>query len=193
MMPSFEPILSSFGLVFMGEMGDKTQLLAFSLAARFKKPGWVMLGILIATLANHFLATYFGAYLSQQISPRAMAFVLAILFLGFGVWVLKPDAPCEVKECSNASALWTTGALFFCAEFGDKTQLATIALAAKFQSIYLVLIGTTLGMLGADGLAVYLGERFSERIPMVWVRRFAASFYFIFAILSAVQGFRQLT
>lgn len=186
----FKTIFSSFGLVLVGEMGDKTQLLAFSLAARFKKPGWVMFGILIATLANHFLASYFGSWISEHVPPRAMAIFLAIIFIVFGIWALKPDAPQGFEQRSNASAFWTTVVLFFCAEFGDKTQLATIALAAKFQSVYLVLIGTTLGMLGADGIAVFMGERFADRIPMNFVRRFAAGFYFIFGVVSAVQAFR---
>ncbi len=188
-MSSFvQPALSSFALVLVSEMGDKTQLLAFSLAARFKKPGWVLLGILIATLTNHFLASYFGSWISEHVPPRTMAAILAILFLVFGFWILKPDVSDEVEHRSNASALWTTAGLFFLAEFGDKTQLVTIALAAKFHSVLLVSLGTTLGMMVADGMAVLLGQHLTDRVPINWVRRFAAGFYFIFGMVSAFKA-----
>ena len=147
---------SSFSLVALSEMGDKTQLLAFSLSARFKSPKLILSGILVATLLNHSLASYLGNWVSVQISTKIMSLILAVLFIAFGLWTLKPDTLDQPKHHSYGPFL-TTVVLFFLAEMGDKTQLATLALGAQYQAPLLVTLGTTVGMLVSDGLAVFLG------------------------------------
>lgn len=176
-------IVTSFLLVAASEMGDKTQLLAFALASRFKKPWPIMAGILTATLLNHGLASWGGTWVSEHLSPSTLKLVLAAAFIGFGVWILIPDKDDEARREPRFGAYLTTTVLFFLAEMGDKTQLATIALGARFNSFYIVTIGTTLGMLFSDGLAVLLGEKLSERISMKYVRWGAATLFFVFGIL----------
>jgi putative Ca2+/H+ antiporter (TMEM165/GDT1 family) len=185
-----ETILSSFALVAAAEMGDKTQLLAFSLASRFRRPWSVMAGILAATLANHALASWAGSWISAQVPERVMSGVLAATFFGFGIWTLLPDELENARGPGRFGPFLTTAALFFLAEMGDKTQLATVALAARYRSVLLVTAGTTLGMLAADGLAVFVGEKLSHRIPMVWVRRGAAVLFFAFGLVSAWGAIR---
>jgi putative Ca2+/H+ antiporter (TMEM165/GDT1 family) len=172
-------------------MGDKTQLLAFSLASRFKNPWSVMAGILVATVANHALAATAGVWVSSHISPRLLAAILAVTFLAFGIWSLWPDSLDDERRPSTFGPFLTTTVLFFLAEMGDKTQLATIALAARFGSLLAVTAGTTLGMLAADGLAVWLGDRLAGRVQSRWVRLVPAVFFFVFAAVSAwraIQG-----
>jgi putative Ca2+/H+ antiporter (TMEM165/GDT1 family) len=183
-------ILGSFLLVALSEMGDKTQLLAFSLASRFKQPWWVMAGILTATLANHALASAVGIWIAAHVSPRIMAAVLAATFLGFGIWTLRPDRLEEKGGAGRFGTYFTTTALFFLAEMGDKTQLATVALAARYHSVLLVTTGTTLGMLASDGLAVFIGDRLADRVPMKWIRRVAAALFFAFGAISAWGAIR---
>jgi putative Ca2+/H+ antiporter (TMEM165/GDT1 family) len=175
-----EAAASSFVLVAASEMGDKTQLLAFSLATRFRRPWPIMAGILVATLANHGLASSLGSLVSAHVPPRLMAAVLGATFIGFGLWTLKPDTLEEDDRGPGRGAFLTTVVLFFLAEMGDKTQLATVALAARFQSVAVVTAGTTLGMLAADGLAVFLGDRLAGRLDMVLIRRLAAALFFAF-------------
>jgi putative Ca2+/H+ antiporter (TMEM165/GDT1 family) len=180
-----ETIVSSFLLVAVSEMGDKTQLLAFSLATRFRKPWPIMAGILVATILNHGLASSLGQWISSNVPPRAMALVLAISFIAFGLWTLKPDTLDEDKGPQRHGAFLSTLVLFFLAEMGDKTQLATVALAAQFQSVAFVTLGTTLGMLATDGLAVFLGDRLAARVQMKWIRWAAASLFFVFGAVAA--------
>jgi Ca2+/H+ antiporter, TMEM165/GDT1 family len=175
-------IVSSFLLVAAAEMGDKTQLLALSLAARFRRPWPVMAGILVATLANHGLAASVGTWVSVHVPPRTLAAVLAVLFIGFGVWALVPDSPPEERRPSRSGPFLTTAVLFFLCEIGDKTQLATMALAARYQSILRVTVGTTVGMLVADGLAVVLGDRLAAHLQTRWIRWVAATLFFGFGI-----------
>lgn len=179
-----EAIISALLLVAISEMGDKTQLLAFAMAAHFRRPWPIMAGILVATIVNHALAASVGNWLAAQVSPRLLAVVLGVTFLAFGAWTLCPDTLEATSTASRFGPFVTTTALFFLAEMGDKTQLATVALAAKFHHIVLVTVGTTLGMLVADGLAVLVGERLATRIPMVWVRRIAAGLFGLFGVLS---------
>lgn len=183
-----ESIVSSFSLVAASEMGDKTQLLAFSLAARFKKPWPILAGILVATLANHALAATAGVWVAVQVSAKTLAIFLGVLFIAFGVWTLKPDSLDEQKKKPRFGAFVTTTILFFLAEMGDKTQMATIALGARFQSALAVTVGTTLGMMATDGLAVFLGDRIAHRVQMRWVRWFAAALFFAFGIASFIQA-----
>jgi putative Ca2+/H+ antiporter (TMEM165/GDT1 family) len=186
-----EAVVSSFLLVAASEMGDKTQLLAFSLATRFRKPWTVMAGILVATLANHALASSVGSWISTHVPARVMAALLAVTFIAFGLWTLKPDTLEESKKPPRFGAFLTTTILFFLAEMGDKTQLATLAVAARYQAVVLVTLGTTLGMLLSDGLAVFLGEKLAGRVQMKWLRWFAAGLFFLFgavSLWSAVRG-----
>ena len=185
-----QAILSSFILVAVSEMGDKTQLLAFSLASRFRKPWHVMLGIFVATIANHALASSAGFWLSVHVPPRAMAGILALTFIAFGLWTLKPDTLDEEQKPSRFGPVVTTAILFFLAEMGDKTQLATVALGARFQSALQVTLGTTLGMMVTDGLAVFLGDRLAGRVQMKWLRWTAAGLFFFFGLLSLVTALR---
>ncbi|WP_242333839.1 MULTISPECIES: TMEM165/GDT1 family protein [unclassified Anaeromyxobacter] len=180
-----EAIVSSFFLVAISEMGDKTQLLAFSLATKYRRPWVVMGGILAATLLNHALASTVGTWASAHVPPRVMAGILAATFIAFGLWTLKPDTLEENARPDRFGPFLTTTFLFFLAEMGDKTQLATVALAARFGSVLLVTTGTTLGMLASDGLAVFLGERLAERAPMRWIRIGAAGLFFAFGAASA--------
>jgi len=181
----WETIASSFTLVAASEMGDKTQLLAFSLAGRFRRPWTVMAGILVATLANHTLASSLGAWISAHVPARVMAGVLAATFFGFGLWTLRPDTLDEDGKAPRFGPFVTTVVLFFLAEMGDKTQLATVALAARFGNVALVTAGTTLGMLASDGLAVFLGEKFAAKVQGRWLRIVAACLFFVFGIVSA--------
>jgi len=185
----FETLLSSFSLVAVSEMGDKTQLLAFSLAARFRKPGPVLAGIFIATIANHALAAGAGTWVASHFSPRTLAIGVGVLFVAFGIWTLKPDTLDDAGEEKDFGPFLTTAVLFFIAEMGDKTQFATMTLGARYGSAFLVTIGTTLGMMVTDGLAVFLGERLSERVQMKPIRWFAAALFLGFGVVSLYQGF----
>lgn len=183
-----ETIFNSFLLVAATEMGDKTQLLAFILVSRFKKPWVIMSGILVATIFNHLLASYFGTWLSQQISPLYLKWILAATFIGFAIWVLIPDKEDDPEKTNSFGPFLTTLVAFFLAEMGDKTQLSTVALAAKYQSTYFVTFGTTVGMLFADGLAVFLGDRVTQKVSMKWINIFASLLFVVFAI-ALVFGF----
>ena len=163
-------------------MGDKTQLLAFLLAARFRRPLPIILGILAATLLNHGLAGALGAWITTLLSPLVLRWSVGLLFLAMAVWTLIPDK-IEDEETRTAARMGVFGATFvtfFLAEMGDKTQIATVAMATQFSSVALVVAGTTLGMLIADVPAVFLGQRFANRIPMKLVHGIAAS---LFAVL----------
>ncbi|MFN3696949.1 MAG: TMEM165/GDT1 family protein [Pseudobdellovibrio sp.] len=173
-------IFQSFLMVVASEFGDKTQLLALVLASRFKKPMTIMAGILVATLLNHGLASYFGTWISSVVNPEYLRWGLSFVFIAFGLWILIPDKDEELKETSRYGAFWTTAVVFFLAEMGDKTQLATVALGAKFQAAIAVTIGTTLGMLVADGLAVFFGKKLTEKVSMKMIRYIACGLFIIF-------------
>jgi putative Ca2+/H+ antiporter (TMEM165/GDT1 family) len=177
-----ESLLVSTGVVALAEIGDKTQLLAFILAARFKKPLPIIAGILLATIINHGLAGALGAWITAAVSPDVLRWVLGLSFLGMAIWTLIPDK-IEDEETAVAHRFGVFGATlvtFFLAEMGDKTQIATVALTAHYAAPMLVVIGTTLGMLIADVPAVLLGDRLAGRIPMKLVHSIAA---LIFALL----------
>lgn len=184
-----EAVFQSFGLVLASEMGDKTQLLALILALRFKKPWTVMAGILVATLLNHGLATYVGRWVGGQVPADYLRYGLGVIFFVFALWILVPDKmdDDQNKEYDPSRAFWTTTVLFFLAEMGDKTQLATVALGAKFQMPIAVTVGTTLGMLGADGLAVVFGERLTQIVPMKMIRIGSSVLFALFG-LAVVMG-----
>ncbi len=183
-------VASSFLLVAASEMGDKTQLLALTLASRYRRPWTVMAGILVATVANHALASSVGAWISEHVPQRALALALAATFVAFGVWTLRPDTLEESRGPERLGAFLTTAVLFFLAEMGDKTQLATVALAARYDSVVRVTVGTTLGMLAADGLAVVLGERLAARVSSRRIRWGAAALFFLFGALSLWAALR---
>lgn len=174
--------MNSFWLVFAGEMGDKTQLLSLMLVAKYKRPWTILAGVLVATLINHGLAAYSGGLISSWIPPQTLRLILALIFFGFALWILIPDKAEELKSTNNANVFTTTVIAFFLAEMGDKTQLATIALGAQYPSTTLVTLGTTLGMLGSNALAIFLGERLLKKIPMQWIRRFASFLFFTFGV-----------
>ncbi len=189
-----EALLVSTGVVALAEIGDKTQLLAFILAARFKKPLPIILGILVATLVNHGLAGALGAWITASVSPGILRWVLGLSFLGMAVWTLIPDK-IEEEESQVAQRLGVFGATlvtFFLAEMGDKTQIATIAMAAHYATPLLVVLGTTLGMLIADVPAVFVGDKLAARIPMKLVHAVAAAIFALLGIatlLGAGAGF----
>ncbi len=177
-----EAIIKSFLLVFVSEMGDKTQLLALVLAARFRKPAPIMMGILVATILNHALASYVGTVISDYISAEILKWALAATFIGFGLWMLMPDKDEGYEDKHGWGPFLTTTVAFFFAEMGDKTQLATVALGAKFAAPVMVAVGTTVGMLVADGLAVLFGHKFTEKVPMRMVHRIASALFILFGI-----------
>ncbi len=181
-------ILNSFVFVALTEMGDKTQLLAFVLASRFKKPWTIFFGIFVATVLNHLLAAWAGRFVSDLIPHLYLKWILALTFIGFAIWVMIPDKDEGLNEKRKWGALLTTIVTFFIAEMGDKTQLATVALAAKYNDLGLVTIGSTLGMMVTSGLAVFFGDKMTKKIPMKWVHALAALFYVIFAIAIVVKG-----
>jgi putative Ca2+/H+ antiporter (TMEM165/GDT1 family) len=184
-----ESILVSTGVVALAEMGDKTQLLAFILAARFQRPLPIILGILFATLLNHGMAGALGTWITTVIGPDVLRWVLGLSFIGMAIWTLIPDK-IEEEETQIASKLGVFGATFitfFLAEMGDKTQIATIALAAHYAAPLLVIAGTTLGMLLADVPAVFLGNKFAEKIPMRLVHSIAAGIFAVMGVLTLVR------
>ncbi len=184
-----ESLLISTGVVALAEMGDKTQLLAFILAARFKKPVPIILGILCATLINHGLAGALGAWITSLLSPEVMRWILGLSFIGMAIWTLIPDE-IEEEETQVTKRMGVFGATlvtFFLAEMGDKTQLATVALAAHYATPALVIAGTTLGMLLADVPAVFVGNKFAEKIPMKLVHRIAAGIFASMGLLTLLR------
>lgn len=177
-----ESFVNSTLLVFASEMGDKTQLLALVLTARFRRPWPILAGVLVATLLNHACASWLGEWLGAQVSESNLRWILAATFFAFALWILVPDKEGEVSEIGRFGAFLTTTILFFLAEMGDKTQLATVALGARYANVGLVTAGSTLGMMLSNALAVFLGERFLARVPMKWVRRFASLLFFLFGV-----------
>ena len=180
-----EALLVSTGVVALAEIGDKTQLLAFILAARFKKPLPIILGILCATLVNHGLAGAVGAWITAAVSPEVLRWVLGLSFLGMAAWTLIPDE-IEEEETQVARKLGVFGATlvtFFLAEMGDKTQIATVMLAAQYNAWAWVVAGTTLGMMLANAPVVWFGERITRRVPIRLVHVISAV---IFAVLGVV-------
>lgn len=176
-----DAFLVSTGIVGLAEIGDKTQLLAFLLAARFRRPLPIVFGILVATIANHAFAAAVGALVSELLGPTAMRWVLGLSFLGMAAWTMVPDRLDEAETPSaRYGVFFTTLLAFFIAEMGDKTQVATVALAARYESMAAVVAGTTFGMMLANVPAVYFGERIANRVPLTLVHGLAA---LIFAVL----------
>jgi Ca2+/H+ antiporter, TMEM165/GDT1 family len=184
-----EALLISIGVVALAEIGDKTQLLAFILAARFKKPLPIIAGILCATLVNHGLAGALGAWITSVVSADVMRWVLGLSFIGMAIWTMIPDK-IEEEETQVAKRLGVFGATlitFFLAEMGDKTQIATVALAAHYRAPLMVITGTTLGMLLADVPAVLIGNKFAAKIPMKLVHSIAVAIFVLMGLLALLK------
>ena len=175
-----EAFLTATALVAIAEIGDKTQLLSFVLAARLRKPWAIIAGIFVATLLNHALAGSVGVWLAQLIAPHWLSWITGAVFIVFGLWALHPDSLDDDPKLHPAGAFVTAAIAFFIAEMGDKTQFATIALAAKYDALLWVVLGTTIGMMIANVPAVFFGEGIARRVPMRWVHALAA---LLFALL----------
>ncbi len=174
----FEAFFSSTALVALAEIGDKTQLLAILLATRFKKPVPIILGILAATLANHFLAALVGSEAAQLLQGEWFRYLIAASFIAMGLWTLIPDKIDDLQDKpARFGAFLTTAIAFFVVEMGDKTQLATVALGAKFHNVWAVTAGTTLGMMLANVPAVFLGNALLQRVPLKLVHGIAAALF----------------
>ena len=181
----------SAGVVALAEMGDKTQLLSLMLAARYPKQAMAIIaGIFIATIANHACAALLGHWLMTLVSPDVMRWILGLSFLGIGLWLLVPDHINDATDSKVVDRTFQvfvlTVALFFLAEMGDKTQIATIALGAKYDDVVAVTIGTTLGMMLANAPAVWLGQKFTKRMPIKWVHGVAALTFIAIGVATLV-------
>jgi Ca2+/H+ antiporter, TMEM165/GDT1 family len=175
---TLESFLVSAGVVALAEIGDKTQLLAFIVAARFRKPVPIIAGILVATLANHALAGALGAWITALLGPSTLRIVLGISFIAMALWTLVPDRLDEGEaKLPHAGVFATTLVAFFLAEMGDKTQIATVALAARYHAVVAVVAGTTLGMMIANVPAVLIGGRLAHRLPIRLVHAIAAAIF----------------
>jgi putative Ca2+/H+ antiporter (TMEM165/GDT1 family) len=189
-----EALFVSTGVVALAEVGDKTQLLAFLLAARFKKPLPIIAGILVATLINHGLAGALGAWITQSVSPQVLRWVLGASFIGMAIWTLIPDE-IEEEETQIAQRFGVFGATlitFFLAEMGDKTQVATVAMAAHYANPLWVVMGTTLGMLIADVPAVFVGDKLANKIPMRLVHMVAAAMFAVLGVATLMGAGESL-
>ena len=185
---SFYPALISTGTVALAEVGDKTQLLALLLAARFRKPWPIIWGILVATLLNHALAGWLGSLAAKWLTPEVLRWVVAASFIGIALWTLKPDTLDEDTALPSRGAFIATTIAFFIAEIGDKTQVATVLLAAKYEPLWQVVAGTTVGMLLANVPVVLLGSRFAAKLPLKAARITAAVVFLLLGLWAAFKG-----
>lgn len=188
-----EAFLVSTGIVALAEMGDKTQLLALLLAARYRAPIPIVIAILFATLLNHALAAALGQWLVSMIDPNILRWILAVGFIAMALWMLVPD---KLDDNDDHISRWhkfgvfgATFILFFLAEIGDKTQIATVALAARFDSLIWVLTGTTIGMMIANVPAVFVGDRMANRLPISLIHRIAALVFLLVGVGVIVQPY----
>ena len=184
-----EAFLVSTGVVALGEIGDKTQLLAIVLAAMFRRPWPIVAGILVATLANHAAAGAVGGWVAQALGPQVLRWVIGLSFLAMAGWILIPD---KIDEDSaqgkrRFGVFGTTVIAFFLAEMGDKTQIATVALAARYSDVVQVVIGTTLGMMLANVPAVFLGDKIAGRVSMPLVHGIAAVIFALLGVLTLLN------
>ena len=181
----FEAFAVSVGVVALGEIGDKTQLLALLLAARYRKPMPIIAGILVATLLNHAAAGAVGTWIARVVDPAWMRWILGLSFLAVAVWMLVPDEADDAPgaERSRLGVFGVTTVAFFLAEMGDKTQIATVMLAARYDALLTVTAGTTLGMMVANVPAVMLGDKAVKFVPIAWVHRIAALVFAVIGVL----------
>ncbi len=184
-----EALLISTGVVALAEIGDKTQLLALVLAAKYRRPLPIIAGIFVATVLNHALASAVGSALAAAIGPSLMRWILGLSFIAMAIWTLIPDdSPEDSARPPRFGVFGTTLLAFFLLEMGDKTQIATVALAAKYQTLLLVTLGTTLGMMLANVPAVLLGEIAAKKLPMKLVHGIAAAIFFVLGLVVLIRG-----
>ena len=183
-----EPLLVSTATVALAEIGDKTQLLALLLAARYRKPWPIVAGILVATLLNHAMAGWLGALAASWLTPQVLRWIVAASFIAIALWTLKPDKLDEGEALPARGAFIATTIAFFLAEMGDKTQVATVLLAANYPSLWQVVAGTTIGMMLANAPVVALGSRFADRLPLRAARIEAALVFLALGLWAAVFG-----
>ena len=183
-----EPLLVSTLTVALAEIGDKTQLLALLLAARFRKPWPIVAGILVATLLNHAMAGWLGATAASWLTPQVLRWTVATSFIAIALWTLKPDKLEDGARLPPRGAFVATTIAFFLAEMGDKTQVATVLLAANYPPLWQVVAGTTVGMLLANVPVVALGSRFAERLPLRAARLVAAAVFLALGLWAAIAG-----
>ena len=185
--------LISTAIVALAEMGDKTQLLALLLAARFRKPVPILIAILAATLINHGLSAVLGQWITTVLSPEVLIWVLSLGFIGMAAWMLIPD---ELDDETDSINKWqkfgvfgATFVLFFLAEIGDKTQIATVALAARYDSVFWVMAGTTVGMMLANAPAVFVGNKLADKLPIALIHKIGAAIFLIIGVSTLVQHY----
>jgi len=188
-----EAFLVSTGIVALAEIGDKTQLLSFILAAKFRRPWPIVLGILVATIANHAFAGAIGTWITSLMSPETLRWVLGLSFLAMAAWILVPDKFDEKDaRLAHMGVFGTTLIAFFLAEMGDKTQIATVALAAQYQAFVAVVAGTTLGMMIANVPAVVLGDRIAHKLHVKLVHGIAAAIFAVLGIATLLGAGERL-
>ena len=183
--------LLSTAFVALAEMGDKTQLLALLLAARFRKPIPILIAILLATLINHGLSAVLGQWVTTVIGPEVLLWIVSIGFIAMAIWMLIPDElgdeNASINKWQKFGVFGATFILFFLAEIGDKTQIATVALAARFDSVFWVMLGTTLGMMLANAPAVFLGDKLANRLPISLIHKIGAAIFLVIGVATLVQ------
>ena len=185
--------LISTAIVALAEMGDKTQLLALLLAARFRKPVPILIAILLATIINHGVSAVIGQWITTVLSPEILLWIVSIGFIAMAAWMLVPDQLDDESENINKwqkyGVFGATFVLFFLAEIGDKTQIATVALAARFDSIFWVTAGTTLGMMLANAPAVFIGNKLADKLPISLIHKIGAAIFFLLGVGALVQHY----
>ena len=185
--------LISTAIVALAEMGDKTQLLALLLAARFRKPVPILIAILLATIINHGVSAVIGQWITTVLSPEILLWIVSIGFIAMAAWMLLPDQLDDESENINKwqkyGVFGATFVLFFLAEIGDKTQIATVALAARFGSIFWVTAGTTLGMMLANAPAVFIGNKLADKLPISLIHKIGAAIFFLLGVGALVQHY----
>ena len=185
--------LISTAIVALAEMGDKTQLLALLLAARFRKPVPILIAILLATIINHGVSAVIGQWITTVLSPEILLWIVSIGFIAMAAWMLVPDQLDDESENINKwqkyGVFGATFVLFFLAEIGDKTQIATVALAASFDSIFWVTAGTTLGMMLANAPAVFIGNKLADKLPISLIHKIGAAIFFLLGVGALVQHY----
>ncbi|MFH7765402.1 TMEM165/GDT1 family protein [Acinetobacter sp. BSP-28] len=186
-------LLISTAIVTLAEMGDKTQLLALLLAARFRKPVPILLAILLATLLNHGISAVLGQWITTVLNPDVLLWIVSVGFIAMALWMLVPD---ELEDETDNINKWqkygvfgATFVLFFLAEIGDKTQVATVALAARFDSVFWVMLGTTIGMMIANAPAVFVGNKLADKLPIPLIHKIGASIFLIIGVATLVQHY----
>jgi len=185
--------LLSTAIVALAEMGDKTQLLALLLAARFRKPVPILVAILLATLINHGLSAVLGQWVTTVIGPEVLLWIVSIGFIAMAVWMLildeLGDENASINKWQKFGVFGATFILFFLAEIGDKTQIATVALAARFDSVFWVMLGTTLGMMLANAPAVFLGDKLANRLPISLIHKIGATIFLVIGVATLTQHY----